>query len=422
MNVWIVNIGENLPTDGKGTRIFRCGILAEHLVNRGHNVIWWTSTFDHYNKVQRYKSDIEIIIRKGYKIKFLKGSGYSKNISLRRLWDHYILGMKFSYQAKREADRPDVIISSFPIVSLSHKAVLFGMQYAVPVVLDARDMWPDIFTGTFPKLLKPIGRFLMLPMQMLTQKSFRSAYSVTGMTDAFVEWGLTKGSRVKTNVDISFPFGYFGQKDNWTPKELNSFCETHNINCTGCKLLLVGHIGGVLNIDFLVDCAKVIEFNHYGAEIIVCGIGNHFEDLKQRSAELTNIKLLGWLDGKEISQILQISAFGIIPYKNRNDFLASVPNKVPEYMSRGLPVISSLGGTVKDIINKNDCGLYIDTPSDILKAIEIYYNNKSKYDKWRENSLSYFEKNFDANVVYENMSKYLEQINIDYRRKMNNTK
>lgn len=50
MNIWLVTIGEPLPIDEGNYRLLRVGILANLLVKKNHNVIWWTSTFNHIEK------------------------------------------------------------------------------------------------------------------------------------------------------------------------------------------------------------------------------------------------------------------------------------------------------------------------------------------------------------------------------------
>ena len=54
--VWLVTIGEPLPVEA-GSRALRCRLLARELARRGHDVIWWTSDFDHFAK--RYHRQAE---------------------------------------------------------------------------------------------------------------------------------------------------------------------------------------------------------------------------------------------------------------------------------------------------------------------------------------------------------------------------
>ena len=55
--VWLVNEGENLPGDDNNPRLQRMGLLAFELEKLGTKVIWWQSTFNHYQKKFRYHED-----------------------------------------------------------------------------------------------------------------------------------------------------------------------------------------------------------------------------------------------------------------------------------------------------------------------------------------------------------------------------
>ena len=49
----------------------------------------------------------------------------------------------------------------------------------------------------------------------------------------------------------------------------------------------------------------------------------------------------GWVDAAKIFVLMRRSAVGLDPLPDRYDFLATINNKAIEYMSAGLPVISS---------------------------------------------------------------------------------
>jgi hypothetical protein len=74
VNVWLVQIGEALPVK-PGIQKLRTAHLAEKLVQRGHNVIWWASAFDHFKKIWLYSGDTEVTLRQNFKIRTLKGTG-----------------------------------------------------------------------------------------------------------------------------------------------------------------------------------------------------------------------------------------------------------------------------------------------------------------------------------------------------------
>ena len=54
MKLWIVSVGEPLPVDGDNTRLRRMGNLASFATQNDVHVDWFSVSFDHYKKIQRY--------------------------------------------------------------------------------------------------------------------------------------------------------------------------------------------------------------------------------------------------------------------------------------------------------------------------------------------------------------------------------
>jgi glycosyltransferase involved in cell wall biosynthesis len=409
MLVWILNVGENMPTDGEDPRLFRTGILVDYLVSRGHKVIWWTSTFDHYKRCHRFNYDKDVIMSSNYVIKFLHGFGYKNNVSFTRLLDHFILGNKFSKLSKSEK-LPDLIISSFPIISFSSAAVKFGRLNSVPVVIDARDMWPDIFLDTVSPKLRIVLKPFLIVLFGKTKFIFRNAKAITGMTKNFVDWGLLKAGRNATIIDRPFPFGY--KKCDLILNEIEkaSIFEQFKLNRERQIVILVSYIGNVLDINLLISFAIKLKELDLAMDVVVCGTGDKYELLKQKCDNILNIKLLGWCDSVQILKLLKISFVGLLPYKNRLDFRNSIPNKVAEYMSAGLPIISSVAGVVENILRENNCGFFVENSDDFVEVIEKLAEDKELYLKMSQNATNYFNNNFESNKVYTEMCEYLENI------------
>jgi hypothetical protein len=162
VKVWIITVGEPLPVDGKHERLYRSGILCDRMADEGHEVTWWTSSFNHTKRTQRDFDEAEIRLRSNQTIMLVPEPGYSRSVSLRRIASHALCARRFRSMA-RAAARPDVILVSYPTIELTRAAVGLGKEFGVPVVVDIRDLWPDIFIHVLPQALQAIGRFLLLP-------------------------------------------------------------------------------------------------------------------------------------------------------------------------------------------------------------------------------------------------------------------
>lgn len=85
VRVWLVVDGEPLPTDGGDVRLHRMGMIAETLSAKKHDVVWWTTTWDHYKKKTREGFDLEVALNPNCVLKMIHSCGYKKNISFQRI-------------------------------------------------------------------------------------------------------------------------------------------------------------------------------------------------------------------------------------------------------------------------------------------------------------------------------------------------
>ena len=161
MNVWLVVISEPLPSDAGATRLLRMGQLRECLLSRGHTVTFWTSTFDHVSKTHRAKETRVDKQGAGSVEVLLHGRAYKKHVSISRIINHIQVARAFSKKSCA-LSAPDVILVSFPSLELALSVVNFGRNMNIPVVVDIRDLWPDIFFDLAPESLRWLATILSI--------------------------------------------------------------------------------------------------------------------------------------------------------------------------------------------------------------------------------------------------------------------
>ena len=169
MIVWLLQRNEPTPhDDGGGQRVFRTGIMAQMLSDAGHEVVWWTSDFDHYNRRHRYNGNHSKSTITGYDIQYLKSRGYRKNISYDRIAANKEVALSFAKIARQYSNIPDVIIASIPTAELAWQGIKYGKKHGIPVLLDVRDLWPDHIVDLAPIWAKPLVKLGIWPLSRLT--------------------------------------------------------------------------------------------------------------------------------------------------------------------------------------------------------------------------------------------------------------
>lgn len=408
--IWLIQIGEPLPLK-ENVHKMRTALLADKLTEKGHEVLWWASSFDHFKKDWIFKEDTDYQVNKSLTIKALKGRGYQRNISLSRLWDHRIIARKFKKLAV-QLPKPDIIIASTPPYDLAYEVVDFANNNRIPVLVDIRDEWPDIFIEYVPPMLKKMARLLLFKDFSMIKKTMRCADGLIAMMNKLLEWGLEYAKRKKNRQDKVFYLGY-KRSSNASHKSNKSLKLTEGL-VQKFVVTFIGTLGHYNNPAILIDCAKRLTGSD--THFVIAGDGEFFEDLKVEAANLDNVSLPGWLDQEEIEILLQHSHVGVCPTTQNRD---AFPNKTFAYLSAGLPIISAFQGEIKEIIKKHQIGFYC-PPNDLdglVKNIKELHDNHHLYKKMSENSRRVFSELFDADKIYQEYAEHVERLAKDKKQR-----
>lgn len=422
MLIWLLQRSEPTPHDNDGKqRLFRTGIMAETMSRYGHKVVWWTSTFDHYNRCQRFSCNHRQQVTGNYSIQYIKGCGYQSNISFARLRENVQVAKNFAKLIEQEKQLPDIIVASMPTAELACEAIRFAKPRGIPVVLDVRDLWPDFILESVSTLFKPLVRIGLFPLNRTTRWAFRNADAVISITDDMVNWGLGYADRKRTQQDCVFHMGYIKKylSDN-EREEGNVFWESHNIRAADgvLNVIFVGALSLSFDLLEVLEAARLLEDRNIPVRFIICGDGKQSIKLKNICGSLSNVVMPGWINDIQIRMLLERSHVGLAPYINSPNYTKNLPNKPAEYLSAGLAVATSLStGPLVDLIEKYDCGFsYMNNAEKLIERL-IDYTDEKILNKARKNSIHVFESILDGDKIYFDMISYLEQLAHPHRNK-----
>jgi glycosyltransferase involved in cell wall biosynthesis len=411
VNVWLITVGEQLPIDGRDERLGRTGTLARLLVEKGHRVVWWTSTFNHAKKRHRFLTDTHVDISESLRISLLHANSYKRHVSLARALNHYRLAQRFKALARTEP-RPDIILCSLPTLELSLAATQYGDQHNVPVVLDVRDLWPDILLDVTPPWAQWIAFLASRPAVKILRKACRRADAITGITPSFVDWGLRYAGRPRTELDRDFPLAYTSVRPNDEAIErAEEFWRRHHVGPRSEVLVVcyMGFAGQILRLKPVLEAARKLQSSDRQFLFVLCG--NH-DQSKLMATDCKNVLFPGWIGAPEIWSLMRRASVGLLPYTSRRDFENSIPNKVIEYLSAGLPVLSSVRGALGTFLEQNACGrTYCEDNSDTLVEVLCeLYDAPALLDTLSQNAHALYKRRFVAEIVYDDMISHLERV------------
>ena len=414
LRIWLINSSEFLPIDAGNQRPMRTGLMASVFQSLGCDVVWWNSTFIHTSKRQRSATSQVIQAGQHLELRLMHCMAYPNNLSWRRIVNHVQLGMGFAGQAP-QVEKPDVIFASFPTIELCVEAVRYGKRNAIPVVLDIRDLWPDVLWEVFPKALRAFAPVCTLPYLWGAKTACREATCITALTESYLEWGLKMAGRPQNDLDRVVSMSY----SDGTPSldeiaSANAMWDRMEVNQHGDEFVacFFGTVGRQFDLETVIAAARSLESGPRKFNFVLCGDGDKLENYRNMSSGCSNIAFPGWMGSAEIWTLMRRSAVGLAPYRESDNFRSNLPNKPVEYLSAGLPIISCAEGETQRILEVNECGLsYAPGNADQLaeRLIQLY-DDRDLLRRYSQNANALFSREYVAEEQYADLLKHLERI------------
>lgn len=355
MNIWLIQVGEPLPIDVPTPRLMRTGQMARTMCERGHSVTWWTSAFSHQTKLMRSPGDYTVECSSGsYRIKVIPSVGYSRHVSLRRFLDETVVARRIK-RAALEESQPAVIIVSLPTLSGVFVAVRLARAFQCQLIVDVRDLWPDILVQKVPRFLFWPSKLVVALLRQRASRALRDASAVFAPSEEFVEWGVDLASRKRSNLDMSFPLAY----EQLPVNEVSQYSLDEMIGRPDSRrrvVLFAGTLVPQFDFDLVLCVAQMMS----DVDFVICGDGPLLEALRQKRPR--NVQFTGWLGASDLRFMLDNADVGLAPYLSTKDFEGNIPNKIVEYLACGLPVVTSIsGGPVAELLTSGQVGTVVST-------------------------------------------------------------
>jgi len=414
MRVWIIKTGEPvpyLPAESED-RLFRAGLMAQTLVERGHAVTWWTTCFHHQLKHMRDVTPSTLLRPNpdGPEMIFLPSRGYTSHISPKRFLDHRDVRRAFSALAP-DQPRPDVILCAWPTIDLAFAATQFGRAHNIPVILDIRDLWPDIF---YERITAKTGlpfKNYFLPWERMGRKAMQRADAVISITSGMLEWGQKRFARAPSDRDRVF---YQSQSATEIREDL-AFWQARGVDLDAPKTRLIwaGTLISDLDVQTLISAIEILpETSAATLEFVFCGSGDLAPRIEEMAQRLPHVVFGGWVSQDALTALYARSHIGMMCYLDRFDFQLSIPNKVADFTRSELRVLTNLKGEMQHVLGADD--LLIPYPTGNVEALRAVLveiaGNPEHYRAPAPQARALFERHFDADIVMSEFAEYIEQI------------
>lgn len=393
LRIWLIQTGETLPLEGSARKM-RTAIIADELLRRGHEVVWWGSCFDHFSKKWVWNSDTEVVLDSGLTIIALKGMGYKKNVSPARFIDHRIVSRKFPRRASKRP-LPDIIVANMPPHDLAFHVVRFAQAHNIPCIVDVRDPWPDIFVDQAPPALRGIMRALLAHDFRMTGRLMHDATALFTVSKRFMSWALRYAGRPQNQWDEVFYLG--ARSDLGYSVENNRIARQLDGLQAKFVVTFIGTMSTYHNPEIMLEVADA--FAGEDVLFVLAGSGDAFNEIARKAQGKANVLLPGWLTQDEIAALLSVSDVGVCTTPVHADLF---PNKAFSYLSAGLPLISAFEGDLAELIDEEKIGFNY-RPGDaaaVVAAVRKLRDEPELRERMSVNAHRLFSARMSSEAIY----------------------
>lgn len=289
----------------------------------------------------------------------------------------------------------DAVIVSSPSF-LSGLAGLAARREKCRFYFDVRDLWPDSLVGL--NVIKP--GFLLKILEKLEAFYYQRATKVLVATPGIRKHLFLEGiplNKIEVLLNGADTHIFKPQKINrpadFKPDDLIvTFTGNHS---------RMYDLENVLKTAVILEKQPRIKFLFVGEGEIKTGLKETVQKLKLANVIFYDEKTL-----QEVAEILAWSDVGLISLNPSKLAQESLPSKLAEYLSSGLPVAAAIGQDAKKIIEDNKVGLIYQAgePKSLAEVILKLYRNKSLRQKMGRNARKLALKTFSQKSFAKKLS------------------
>jgi len=299
----------------------------------------------------------------------------------------------------------DILIASSPTFFSAFAGLFISRIRKVPFVFEVRDLWPAIFVE-LGILQHP---FLIKILELLEMFLYSNADLIVTVTNSFrdrlIERGIESGKIIVIFNGAMVSIYRPGSKDRALVEEL-SLEDKFVVSYIGSHGISQG-VNTIVNAAEILRLRSNIDFLLVGDGAMKKSIGQTIIDKK-----LSNVKMLPPQSKDLIPDFYRISDVCIVPLKNISLFDSFVPSKIFEIMACGIPIIASVVGEAKEILQRSQSAKIISPESavELVTAIEWMFDNHQERSKMAESGRMFVCDHYDRSILAKNYISHLRSI------------
>jgi glycosyltransferase involved in cell wall biosynthesis len=167
----------------------------------------------------------------------------------------------------------------------------------------------------------------------------------------------------------------------------------------------VGAIGLANGLDFFMECARASQRAAQNVHFILCGEGAMVESLTRiaQQYQLRNFSIIPFQNREGVKEIMNVTDASFVCYKPLPILETGSPNKYFDALACGKLIVINFGGWIKEEIERECCGCYIEQrhPSDFVGKIQPFIDSKQQLEEYQHASRRLAEAKYTRKMLSE---------------------
>jgi glycosyltransferase involved in cell wall biosynthesis len=376
-----------------GTRV---NDFASEWVKQGHEVVVVTSIYSKSDlRTDKFVEDQKI---DGISVKILNILIDNKRPFLRRIWTFIQYAVVSSWYALTLP--ADVVVASSGPITVGIPGLVARYLRGRKLVFETRDLWPDgaIELG----ILR--NRWIKRLAYWFEKRCYKASSLIVALSPGMQKHIQQKHKCphvicITNTADVSL-------------FAADSPFDGRGVLLPGKYAIYTGNIGEVNNSRLLLDAARILrERKRSEIIILLIGDGQQKESLVKQATDEEVINFIHWglMPKMSMVPLVKNALASLVPLKGIPILDTSSPNKLFDSFAAGVPVIQTTRGWIKELIEKEQCGINVepDDAEGLAKAIIFIADYPEERDRMAANAKRLAETQFNRDIL---AGKYLEAL------------
>ena len=229
---------------------------------------------------------------------------------------------------------------------------LWHLTGGAPYVLHVQDLWPDSITGSSMIGKVSAARAVDTVLTPWLTSTYRHAAAVIGIAPTMVKTLIERGAPQERTHLV-----YNWAKEGSAPLGSGSSAKDSG---EGTRIVYAGNVGDMQDLETAVRAAHLTK--DAGIRLMIIGDGVALPRIRALCAQLgaSNVHFQGRIPRDQMGRIYDAADYTLVSLKDLPNFRGTIPSKFQASLSHGVPVITTVQGDLRTLVEELGVGFTAD--------------------------------------------------------------